>query len=141
MCVYVCALLCLDRGLSRIKTECVCMCACMPGQKATLYHKVCCSVFYKNLCLSLTPSSSEPLRGAGERGRQVCGGDGSETDANSAGLREKMINAQRWRGTWGGWIERERDGEENVFERPVIIEGASRTSNGWMDDGRREGER
>lgn len=41
----------------------------------------------------------------------------------------------------GGWIERERDEGENVLERPVIIEGASRTSNGWMDDGRREGER
>lgn len=119
------------------------MCACV---RACLARKQLCTtksavLFSIRICLFLTPSRSEPLRGAGERGRQVCGGDGSETDANSAGLREKMINAQRWRGTRGGWIEGERDGEENVFERPVIIEGASRTSNGWMDDGRREGKR
>lgn len=30
--------------------------------------------------------SSEPFRGAGERGRQIRGGDGSETDTNTAGL-------------------------------------------------------
>lgn len=35
-------------------------------------------------------SSSEPVRGAGERGRQVRGGDGPEADGHTAGLRGEM---------------------------------------------------
>lgn len=60
------------------------------------------SIFCKRISLSdFVRSSSQPFRGAGERGRQVRGGDGSEADAGGSGLRGEVKNAEGKEGGGG----------------------------------------
>jgi len=97
-----------------------------------------CYILCKMLFLCHTPNSSEPVWGTGERGRQVCGGDGPDADAHPAGLREKMKNAEGRRGTRGGWIKRGTDEKGKCVwgrEQSLLTGPWGHIMDGWKGDG------
>lgn len=85
VCLFVCV--CVYPAFGGLRVN-VCVFMCVLGQISIMKEEVCVRFSLRScisLCFFLSPSSG-PFRGAGERGRQVRGGDGSEADTRTAGL-------------------------------------------------------